>query len=156
MQFYIEQTRTSLIVNSILLIIVGILFIINRDFAMELGLVIVGIFLIISGLMPMIMARAVDIIGILEVILGILLIIAPFVFKSIILFIIGGITILVGILSILGVSQAIKTHVFSLIVGILIVVAGILIMFDQEIIFTIYGIELILAGAMNLIQAYKS
>jgi uncharacterized membrane protein HdeD (DUF308 family) len=154
---YAKLTKTSLLIEALMLIIIGLMFIIDKDFAINLGLIIVGVFMIISGLLPMIQFKVVDPIGVIMVILGALMIAAPFVFASIILIIVGIITIIVGFLMIvssIGIENTAGKAV-GVIVGALIAIAGVLIMTGNDFIFMVYGVLLIIAGAMDLIVAAK-
>ena len=157
MEVVIVQSKTSAIINAILLIIIGILFIVNKDLALNVGFILAGIFLIVSGIVPMIMCKTIDLMGVLMVILGIVLIMVPYVFTTIALIILGIIAIIVGVIGILGASKEKdgKMRTVGIIVGALIIIAGISIMLQMDIAFIIFGVFLLIAGAVNLVYLMK-
>lgn len=158
MEVYAEQSKWSYIISAILMIIVGALFIINRDLAMDVGFIIIGIFLIIAAIIPMIAAKALDLIGLVLLVLGILLIILPSVFTDVTTIILGIFAIIIGAVAAAnatkeqdGVSRAI-----GVIVGVVIIIAGISMILDMDIAFQLFGVFLVIAGVLNLIAAAKS
>lgn len=156
MQLIVEQSRTSMIINALLLIIVGALFIIDENLALSVGFIIAGVFLLISGLVPMIQTKSVDAMGVIMVVLGILLIVIPNVFADITFIVIGIITIIVGALYFVGAfKQSGSSKIVGIIVGLLILIAGIMILTRMDLAFVLFGIFLIVAGGLNIVGAMK-
>ncbi len=157
MEVIIEQTRTSMFINALLLIIIGALFIIDENLALSVGFIVAGVFLVISGLVPMIMYRAADLIGVLMIVLGIILIVIPNVLADVTFIVVGIIAILIGAIACFGALKNVTTagKVIGLIVGILIIIAGIMILTRMDIAFILFGAFLVVAGALNIVGAMK-
>jgi uncharacterized membrane protein HdeD (DUF308 family) len=152
MEIYVQQSKTMMVINALLLIVIGALFIINKDLALQWGFILAGVFLIISGILPMIIMKAVDIIGILMIILGIIMILAPYAFAWATIWIIGIIAILLGVLILFGATRTSgKEMIVMIIVGLLLVVAGALTFIGNDLVFIIFGVVLVLAGVVNLL-----
>ncbi len=156
MEVYYVQNKTSMIINTILMVIVGILFIIDKDLALELGFIVAGICLIISGILPMIMVKKADAMGIILIILGVILLLVPNLMADITTVVIGVVSIVVGaIIAYGGVKAEGSPSAFTIVVGILIALAGILIFMGDDIAFLIFGVMLVVAGVVNLITLLK-
>ncbi len=152
-----ETTKTELIVYAILMIIIGILFIWDKDTAMDIGFIIAGIFLMIAGLLPIIVTKDINVLSFIFVVLGLLLIMVPHFFTDVAVVVLGIIAIIVGILYVLSASKVKQQApmIVMMLVGILIVVAGISMILDMDIAFQLFGALLAIAGAVNLIAALK-
>ncbi|MBQ7979164.1 MAG: DUF308 domain-containing protein [Candidatus Methanomethylophilaceae archaeon] len=156
MEVYYVQNKTSMIINTILMVIVGVLFIIDKDLALELGFIVAGICLIIAGLIPMIMVKNVDAMGIVMIILGIVLLLVPNLMADITTVIIGVVAIIVGaLIAFGGVKAEGSPSAFTIVVGILIALAGILIFMGNDIAFLIFGVMLVVAGVVNIVALLK-
>jgi uncharacterized membrane protein HdeD (DUF308 family) len=153
MEAHFNQSKAMVIIYAILLIIIGALFIADKDLALQWGFIIAGVFLIISGILPMIQYKTVDLIGVIFIVLGFILIAAPYVFAVATEIIIGIIAIIIGIVIAFNALQATETKVkiIGLIVGILVVIAGAITFLGNDFVFIVFGILLIIAGIMNLI-----
>jgi uncharacterized membrane protein HdeD (DUF308 family) len=157
MQVIVEQTRTSMFINALLLILIGALFIIDENLALSIGFIIAGIFLFISGLVPMLMYRTADVMGIIMVVLGVLLIVIPSVFADITFIIIGVIAIVVGALALVGACYNTTTagRLIGILIGAFIIIAGIMVLTRMDIAFIVFGALLVIAGALNIVGAMK-
>jgi uncharacterized membrane protein HdeD (DUF308 family) len=158
MEVVTVQTKYSGVINAALLIIIGVLFILDKDLALNIGFILAGVFLIISGIVPMIMCKTIDLMGVLMIILGIILILVPYVFTTIALIILGVIAIIVGAAVILGATKESdgKVRAVAVIVGALIIIAGISIMLQMDIAFILFGVFLLIAGILNLVTVLKT
>ncbi len=158
MQVYVEQTKLSLVVYAVLMILVGALFIVDRNLAMDVGFIIAGIFLVIAGLVPMIQMKNVDVLGVIMLVLGILLLVMPNLFTDVVTIILGVIGIIVGALNAVAAlkEQNKAVMIVGLLVGVLIIIAGITMLLDMDIAFQIFGALLLIAGVLNLLGAVKN
>ena len=158
MQVYIVQSKTNLIIMAILMIIIGALFVINKNLALDIGFIVAGVMLIIIGLFPMIQMKDMNIIGIIFILLGLILIIFPYVFTDITQILLGIIAIVVGAV---GVFNSMKEKnqtimILGVLVGVLILVAGVTMVMKWDIAFQIFGILLIIGGVLDLVAISKA
>ncbi len=157
MEVYYVQSKASMVINTILMLVVGALFIYNKDTALEIGFIVAGVCLIISGIIPMIAVKSVDLMGILLIILGVVLCVVPGLFAGITTVLIGVVAIVVGaIIAYGGIQGEGSPKAFTILVGVLIALAGILIFMGNDIAFTIFGVVLVVAGVVNLIALLKA
>ena len=157
MEVYYVQSKAALVINTILMLVVGALFIIDKDFALHWGFVVAGICLIISGIVPMIIVRNVDIIGIILIILGIVLCLIPNLMADITIVAVGVFAIIVGAIAAFNaIKAADKPDLFGIIVGALLILGGILTFMDNDIVFIVFGVILVIAGIVNVLTLLKS
>ena len=158
MEVIAYQDKTTAMIYSALMIIVGLLFVLNKDLALSWGFIIAGVFLIIAGIIPMIAVKSIDLMGLIMIVLGIILIAAPHLFAGITVLLIGIIAILLGVVWIYGASTNPdgKARTIGIIVGIVILVAGIATFMGNDFVFIVFGILLIVAGIMNIAGVTKS
>ncbi len=156
MEVYIQQTREASIITALLLILVGILFIIDQTLAVSVGILLIGAFMIVAGLMPLLTTKQFDITSIIMIILGIVVIMARFLLADILLLVIGVIAILVGVMKMYGaLTGDAKNKLMDMAVGLLIALAGFAIAVQFDFAFVLFGALLVLAGVVNLIDALK-
>lgn len=156
MEVYYVQSKASLIINTILMVVVGALFIYDKNVALDLGFIVAGICLIISGIIPMIIAKTIDAIGIIMIILGVLLCIVPGLFTGITVVLIGIVAIVVGaLIAYSGVKAEGSPKTFTIVVGALILLAGLLIFMGNDIAFLIFGVMMVVAGVVNIVMLLK-
>lgn len=158
MQVYIVQSKTNLIIMAILMIVIGALFVINKNLALDIGFIVAGVMLIIIGLFPMIQMKDMNIIGIIFILLGLILIIFPYVFTDITQILLGIIAVIVGAV---GVFNSMKEKnqtvmILGVLVGVLILVAGVTMIMKWDIAFQIFGILLIVGGVIDLVAISKA
>lgn len=158
MEVIVYQDKTTAMIYSVLMIIVGLLFVLNKDLALSWGFIIAGVFLIIAGIIPMIMAKSIDLMGLLMIVLGIILIAVPQLFAGITVLLIGIVAILLGVIWIYGsaTNPDGKGRTIGIVVGIVILVAGIATFLGNDFVFIVFGILLIIAGIMNITGASRS
>lgn len=140
------------------MIVIGALFIVDKDKAIEVGFIITGIFLLIGGILPMIQGRTINVLGLLLIILGILLILAPELFTLVFEIIIGVIAIIIGALNMFAAFRETDKvgMFFGFVVGLLVIAAGVTIFLGMDIAFQIFGGLLIAAGLLDFIVAIKN
>ncbi len=157
MEVYIVQSKANLIVSSIMMVIIGIFFIVDKDLALDIGFIVAGISLIIVGLVPMIQAKDMNLFCVLLIVLGIFLILIPSFFSDVAKIILGVVAILVGGLMTLNSFKAEEKNpkIIGLLVGILIIVAGVSILLDMDIAFQLFGGIMLVAGILNLMTLYS-
>jgi len=139
------------------MILIGALFIANKELAMSWGFILIGVFLIISGIIPMIMNKTIDVIGLIMIILGIVIIVVPGLFANLFGIVVGIIAIIVGLLMIVSASkdELNTAKIIGVIVGVCIIIAGITLILDWDIAYQLFGVFLIIAGAINIVGALK-
>ncbi len=152
MEVIYVQNKTTMLINAVLLILVGILFIWDKNVALEWGFIIAGVCMIVAGVLPMIVAKNVDLMGVIMIVLGIILCIIPGFFADVTIIILGIIAILVGVIIIFSAIKGDEsTKTMGVIVGALILIAGILIFLNYDIVFVIFGVILVVAGIVNAV-----
>ena len=157
MEVYYVQSKASLVINTIMMILIGALFIYDKNVALDIGFIVAGICLIISGIIPMIMVRSIDLIGIIMIILGVLLCVVPGLFTDITVVLIGIVAIVVGaLIAYSGVKAEGGPKTFTIVVGALILLAGLLIFMGNDIAFLIFGIMMVVAGIVNIVTLLKA
>lgn len=152
MEVIYVQDKTTLLINTVLLIIVGILFIWDKDVALEWGFIIAGVCMIVAGVLPMIVARNVDLMGLIMIVLGIIICIIPSFFADVTIILIGIIAIIIGVIILFSAIKGDeKTKTMGVIVGALILLAGILTFLGNDVAFVIFGAMLVVAGIVNAV-----
>ena len=58
MEVIVYQDKTTAMIYSVLMIIVGLLFVLNKDLALSWGFIIAGVFLIIAGIIVSLVTKA--------------------------------------------------------------------------------------------------
>ena len=157
MEVYIVQSKANLILTSILMIIIGVFFIVDKDLALDVGFIVTGVSLIILGLVPMVQVKDVNLFCVLLIVLGIFLILVPSFFTDLTKVILGIVAILVGVLMVLNSTKAELKNpkIIGMVVGILIILAGISILLDMAIAFQLFGALLLIGGIANLLILYQ-
>ena len=157
MEVYIVQSKANLIVSSIMMVIIGIFFIVDKDLALDIGFIVAGISLIIVGLVPMIQAKDMNLFCVLLIVLGLFLILIPSFFSDVAKIVLGVVAILVGGLMTLNSFKAEEKNpkIIGHLVGILIIVAGVSILLDMDIAFQLFGGVMLVAGILNLMTLYS-
>jgi uncharacterized membrane protein HdeD (DUF308 family) len=153
----VQQSRISMLINAILLIIIGVLFIYDENLALSIGFMIAGVFMIIAGIIPMIQYKTVDLIGVALIVLGIILLVIPNILADVTYIIIGIIAIILGAVIFFGGFKEGERNskIISIIIGLFIAIAGIMILTRMDIAFILFGAFLVIAGAFSIIGALK-
>ena len=156
MEVIYVQDKTTMIINTILLLIVGILFIWDKDLALKWGFIVAGVCLIVSGILPMIMVKNVDLMGVILIVLGIIICLIPSFLANVTIIIIGVIAILLGVIILFSAIKGDEnTKTMGVIVGALILLAGILTFLGNDIAFIIFGVMLVIAGIVNAVTLMR-